>query len=171
MGNFKTREGAAAVLLMTAVLVGCQEGRVAPPVTSADDHLAPAVTVKKILALYEGILPCADCQGIRTKLTLFDEDFTYRLVEVYLGTPDGDRTVESGGTWTTLQGTGEYPTGTIYRLNPGKPEDVRSFLVVNEAEIEQLDRGGRKIESRGRYTLTKTRPLADVALRERKLQR
>jgi len=169
MWNFSSREGALAVLLMTAVLAGCLEGRVAPPVTSADDRVAPAVSVKKILAIYEGILPCADCQGIRTKLTLFDEDFTYRLEETYLGTPDGDRTAESAGTWTTLQGTGEDPTATIYRLNPGKPEEVRSFLVVNEAEIEQLDRGGRKIESRLRYTLTKTRPLADIAVRERKL--
>jgi copper homeostasis protein (lipoprotein) len=154
MRNFKI--GTAAVLVLptvAVVLAACQQANIAPPVTSADDRVAPAVSVKKVLAVYEGVLPCADCQGIRTELTLFDDDSSYKLVETYLGTPDGDRTVESDGTWT-LQRPRKDPEATIYQLHPGKPGEARSFLIVDERQIRQLDREGREIESLG-YTLTR----------------
>src|SRR5215831_4012358 len=41
-------------------------------------------------AVYEGVLPCADCEGIKTELTLYrkaesSDPATYRLSETYLG--------------------------------------------------------------------------------------
>lgn len=116
--------------LLAMAIVGCQTVKVAPPVTSAEDRVAPVVTAKKILAVYEGILPCGDCQGIRTELTLFDEDFTYRLVESYLR-KDGERTVESEGTWILLR-------PTIYRLRPAGPGTVRDFQIVDGRQIQEL---------------------------------
>ena len=157
MWNAKDRHGLVPVLLIMTVLAGCQS-RLAPPVTSAADHVAPAVSVKKIFAAYEGVLPCADCQGIRTELTLFEEDLTYRLVETYLGTPDGDRTFESDGTWSTVQGAADQPDAEVYRLNSGKSAEVRNFLVVDDRQIRQLDRDGREIESQLDYTLTRKPP-------------
>ncbi len=129
-------------LVLAMPLAGCQTGRVAPTVTSAEDRVAPVVSVKKILAVYEGVLPCADCQGIRTELTLFDGDFTYRLVETYLGTPDGDRTVESDGRWSLLRPDRRDPEVAIYQLRPDEPGDVRNFLVVDDQQIRQLDGNG-----------------------------
>ncbi len=158
MWNFWDPRKSFPVLLFVTVLSGCQGGRVAPPVTSANDRVAPAVSAKKILAVYEGVLPCADCQGIRTELTLFDEDFTYKLVETYLGTPAGDRSFRSDGAWTTLRGKAGNPDATIYQLNPGEPEKIRNFLVVDEGQLQQLDRDGREIESRLDYRLTRKRP-------------
>ena|SRR6185295_6905132 len=147
-------------LLIAAVLTGCQVGRIAPPVTSVEDQVAPAVSVKKVLAVYEGVLPCADCQGIRTELTLFDEDFTYKLAETYLGTRDGDRTVSSGGTWATKRGLTGDPEARIYQLRSDTPGDVRDFLVVDDRQIRLLDRDGRAIESRRLdYTLTRKEAL------------
>lgn len=45
---------------------------------------------------YVGTLPCADCAGIRTSLTLYTMGqgglpLVYRMTRVYLGTPSGDR--------------------------------------------------------------------------------
>src|SRR5262245_35791656 len=126
------------ILLMSALLAACQ-GRVAPPVTSASDQVAPPVSVKKILAVYEGVLPCADCQGIRTELTFFEEDSTYKLMETYLGTTEGERTVESDGKWILRRPLRRDPEATVYQLDPDKPDKARSFLVVAEGQIRQLD--------------------------------
>jgi copper homeostasis protein (lipoprotein) len=157
MWNAKDRSGVVPVLLVIAALGGCQS-RLAPPVTSAVDPVAPAVSGKRILAVYEGVLPCADCQGIRTKLTLFEEDFTYRLVEIYLGTPDGDRFFESEGTWSKVHGVPKKPDAEVYQLNPGKSAEVRNFLVVDDRQIRQLDSAGGEIASQLDYTLTRKPP-------------
>ena len=37
---------------------------------------------------YKGILPCADCEGIKTELEL-NSDKTYEIKETYLGKGDG----------------------------------------------------------------------------------
>jgi copper homeostasis protein (lipoprotein) len=139
----------AAVLVFAAavLLAACREGRVAPTV-SAIDPVAPAVSVKKVLAVYEGVLPCADCRGIRTELTLFEDDSTYRLVETYLGTRDGDRTVESEGTWTLRR-------PAIYQLHPGNAGEMRRYLIVDERQIRQLGGEERGDDSRLEYTLTR----------------
>jgi NlpE N-terminal domain len=154
------RSAVFLVLLVLTLLAACQ-GRVAPPVTSASDQVAPTVSGKKVLAIYEGVLPCADCQGVRTVLTLFDEDFTYKLVETYLGGLDSERTVQSEGRWALrrrpLQKNSE---GTVYQLNPGKAEQVRNFLVVDERQLRQLDGAGREMEPRLPYTLTRKTPPA-----------
>lgn len=144
------RDFKAAVLVFAAavLLAACQEGKVAPPVTAADDPVAPAVSVKKVLAVYEGVLPCADCRGIRTELTLFEDDSTYKLVEIYLGTPEGDRTVESEGTWTLRR-------PAIYQLHPGNAGEVRRYLIVDERRIRQLGGEGREDDSGLEYTLTR----------------
>jgi uncharacterized lipoprotein NlpE involved in copper resistance len=158
MWNAKDRSGMGPILLVIVALGGCQS-RLAPPVTSTVDHVAPAVSGKKVRAAYQGVLPCADCQGIRTELTLFEEDFTYRLVETYLGTPEGDRIFESEGVWSTVQGTAEKPDARIYQLKPAKAGESRSFLVIDDQQIRQLDREGREIvESQLDYTLTRKPP-------------
>jgi copper homeostasis protein (lipoprotein) len=156
MLNFKLKADLFAFVL-AASLASCQTGRVAPMVTATADRVAPAVSVKKILAVYEGVLPCAGCRGIRTELTLFDEDFTYRLVETRLGTPDGDRTVESNGTWTLRRPSRKDPEATVYQLHPREPGDVRNFLIVDEQQIRQLDGDGQEIGS-AEYTLTRKSP-------------
>jgi len=144
--------GTAAVLAV--VLAACQEGRLPPPVTSVADEVAPAVTAKRVVAVYEGVLPCAECRGIRTELTLFDDDSTYKLVEVYLGTPDGDRTFQSDGTWTLRRSSFKDPkAAAIYELRPRQSGEERKYLIVDERQIRQLDRDGREIASRLDYTL------------------
>ena|SRR5690554_8196743 len=38
---------------------------------------------------YSGVLPCADCSGMETQLTL-NEDHTYVLTDTYLGETDSE---------------------------------------------------------------------------------
>ncbi|MCU0346288.1 MAG: copper resistance protein NlpE N-terminal domain-containing protein [Saprospiraceae bacterium] len=55
--------------------------------------------VEQLAAFYTGTLPCKDCDGIATVLTLnADEKRTYTLEEEYKGKKP--KTVESNGTWT-----------------------------------------------------------------------
>lgn len=44
---------------------------------------------------YEGVLPCADCEGIKTELEL-NSDKTYELTEEYLGKGKGQETKVKG---------------------------------------------------------------------------
>lgn len=49
---------------------------------------------------YEGVLPCADCEGIKTTLTV-NEDTTYELRSEYLGKKD-DNVFEECGVYNIL---------------------------------------------------------------------
>jgi len=98
-----------------------------------------------LVGVFEGTLPCADCEGVRTRLTLWasgPHDFTdarYALAETYLGTREARR-FRSEGTWTLLRGDADDPDATVYQLDPEKGDDARSFYVVDERHLEQLDR-------------------------------
>lgn len=48
--------------------------------------------------LYEGTLPCADCPGIRTRLTL-QQDNTYQLQSQYLDRQPSPQTAQGRFTW------------------------------------------------------------------------
>ncbi|MCE9919399.1 copper resistance protein NlpE N-terminal domain-containing protein, partial [Hafnia paralvei] len=47
---------------------------------------------------FQGVLPCADCQGMDTSLFL-EKDGTFVLKEVYRGTRDGDQAFAEYGSW------------------------------------------------------------------------
>ena len=139
-----------AVIVLLAVIV-C--GGV--PITNAQ-KTAQSKNSKK--AIYQGVLPCADCSGLDTELTLYrnagtDAPETYSLRETYLGKPA--KPLISAGKWTILRGTPDNADATIYQLNPDKPQEVRNFLVVNDNQIRQLDRDRKEIESTLNFTLTK----------------
>ncbi|WP_066570370.1 copper resistance protein NlpE [Snodgrassella sp. CFCC 13594] len=54
----------------------------------ADDH--NSANSLDWSGIYQGVLPCADCAGIRTTLTLND-NLTYTLVQQYLGSKVEDK--------------------------------------------------------------------------------
>lgn len=83
---------------------------------------------------YVGTLPCADCAGIRTALTLYTTGaggapLVYRMTATYLGTRDGDRTEERLGPWARV-GTG---ADAIVRLEPHQ-ETMRQSLRRADAD-------------------------------------
>lgn len=70
---------------------------------------------------YEGTLPCADCEGIKTKLTI-NEDNTFVLNSEYLGKKDGkfedkgSYIIENGNVLVTQDETGEQK---YYQIQEG----------------------------------------------------
>jgi uncharacterized lipoprotein NlpE involved in copper resistance len=85
--------------------------------------------------IYKGIVPCADCEGIDTEITL-TKDMMFILKTKYLG--KGDQTVfEKKGTFTW------DATGAVISLNDlkGSPNKYK----VGENKLTQLDMEGKEI--------------------------
>lgn len=124
-----------------------------PPSPSAAASSAPAQTPagenvplpQRLPALYSGVLPCADCEGIRYDLDLRpDKVFFARLT--YLGEPESSAFSEIGE-WSlsedrailALHGSGEAPS---------------LFAVKDARTLRKLDVEGKEITSQLNYDLT-----------------
>jgi copper homeostasis protein (lipoprotein) len=128
---------------------------------SAVAPAAPAAPGEEPMALrYEGVLPCADCPGIRTELTLTRKakgwaEGSYSLSETYL--ERGGPHVTTGD-WTTLRGDATDPDASVYQLNPDQPETQRNFLRVGgDVELKALDRDMTRWGGKLPDTLTRVR--------------
>ncbi len=95
---------------------------------------------------YQGVLPCADCEGIRTTLRL-DEDGSYQISYVYLG-KDEERAFSSSGEY-------HWDTGGQVITLTGEDEPGQYF--VGENILWKLDREGQRIagDLRDLYSLRK----------------
>lgn len=81
---------------------------------------------------YEGVLPCADCEGIKTSITLQD-DKTFEETSEYLGKKSNFKE----------KGTFEWDkTGSIVTL---KYKDTQHSYKVAEGSIILLDQEGKEI--------------------------
>jgi hypothetical protein len=80
------------------------------------------VTAPALLGEYEGVTPCADCGGIELSVAfyvqnLFDTNSgTFRALETYRATADGDRSFTSNGRWNTVSGIEFDRAGWIGQL-------------------------------------------------------
>jgi heat shock protein HslJ/uncharacterized membrane protein len=101
-------------------------------------------------ASFQGEIPCADCAGIRMNLSV-GSDGTYQLLQIYLGTPDGDRSFVERGHWSVL----EEKTLVL----EGGSDGPRRFAIVESGAIRMLDREGREIDSRLNYELKRSATL------------
>lgn len=84
---------------------------------------------------YKGILPCADCEGIKTELEL-NSDKTYEIKETYLGKGDG-KPFESKGSFQF-----DSKNSSIIELD--KAGDSRKYFVA-EGYLKALDMDGKEI--------------------------
>lgn len=132
----------ALMLFSLALFAGIICGQTAPP--------KPV-----LIGVFEGTLPCADCEGIDTRLALYakgpfdNANATYRLTLTYLGrTSHFTKT----GDWTILRGMPGNPDATLYQLDPGKPGSI-SYLRVSGDELKQLDHGQHLIDSKLNFSL------------------
>jgi uncharacterized lipoprotein NlpE involved in copper resistance len=81
---------------------------------------------------YTGVLPCADCEGIQTRITLYS-DYTYKMWYQYMG--KGDETFNESG---TFHREGDSDVITL--------EGKDSFQYkVGENTLTHLDADGRVI--------------------------
>ncbi|MEE2001886.1 copper resistance protein NlpE N-terminal domain-containing protein [Alkalimonas sp. MEB108] len=144
----------ASFLVASMLLLGCAE----PDVSLSADNGATAAVAdaahnsRNALdwdGRYEGVLPCADCEGIKTKLTL-QQDGRYQLESQYLG--------KSNQVFRE-QGTFEWDSsGQIIQLQRPQPGGDQFF--VGENRLWQLDMAGQRItgELAEQYQLHKAPP-------------
>lgn len=92
---------------------------------------------------WQGVLPCSDCDGIRTRLTLRRGDDgrqEFELEETYLGAGDGNEFMLSGPWRQVLQRTHTGPA-TVFRIDPDGAD--QRFELKTDGSLELLDTRGR----------------------------
>ncbi|MCO8046166.1 copper resistance protein NlpE N-terminal domain-containing protein [Acinetobacter bohemicus] len=95
---------------------------------------------------YEGVFPCADCEGIKVELELHP-DKTYELKEEYLGKGKNNETEIKG----SFSFDSQQPSIIIL---DAKAENRKFFVGENFLEARNLE-NGQKIESKLNYKLLK----------------
>ena len=98
--------------------------------------------------MYRGVLPCGDCDGIHTTLSL-NHDLTYKMITKHAG--QADEAVEHSGTFTWNE------EGSAITLNDVGSDDIPNRYFVGENNLTQLDKDGKRItgEPAARYVLSK----------------
>ena len=142
--------GACALILVGLGMWYFTGNKTANPWGASDDQV--------VVGTFSGTLPCADCAGIQTKLTLVRYgkdagDGNYQLSETYLG--ESPSASSKTGQWVTIRGTDKDANAIVYKLNPEGPDVSRYFVKINEKTIRALDAKGNWIESDLPYTLVK----------------
>jgi predicted secreted protein len=119
----------------------------------------PSLDSEENVDRYVGTLPCKDCDGIRTDLRLFTnsagEPASFELNELYLGTPEGDRSYTTKGRWKILRGSPADPNATIYEFD-SDPTGRMSFLVLEKKyELRLLSQSRAELDIAVPHSLTR----------------
>lgn len=100
---------------------------------------------------FKGVLPCADCPGIKYELELWNDQYsdrgTYKMEMDY---EDRDADFEQKGTWATVQGEYEEP---VYVLTPDSAKESKTYFLYKTDSLIMLDNQMKKIDSKLNYTL------------------
>jgi heat shock protein HslJ/uncharacterized lipoprotein NlpE involved in copper resistance len=132
------RTTAFVVIVLFLFTSGAQTAQANPAATVAiPDSSATSLDWE---GTYRGVVPCADCEGIETTITLAN-DGSYRLEARYLGKSDGAFEEQGFFTWK--------PEGNVIALEGLTNRPV--LYLVGEHHLLQLDLAGKRI----------TGPLAD----------
>jgi uncharacterized lipoprotein NlpE involved in copper resistance len=112
-----------------------------------DDTAKPAADIlQAYTGTYGGILPCADCEGIDTEITL-NPDNTFTLIEFYLSKESDLYLTE--GTWK-LSPDKRY---AILVSADDKQNPLNIYYALKDGDLLQLDINARPIESNLNYYL------------------
>lgn len=135
------RWSAALALATLLALAGCGRNETdpaastAPPTPSAD--AAPSMA-QSLDAIWQGVLPCADCDGIQTRLRLLADaqGRRYELQETYLA-EDGGEVFDGQGGWSEETAVINGQPTEVYRLDVQGAS--RWFSVQPDGALEMLD--------------------------------
>lgn len=100
------------------------------------------ITSRNVVGSFEGTIPCADCSGIKKKLTL-NSDHTFVMESTYLGKGNERPFVD--------RGTYRVQNGRVILSVKDQPSQYR----IDRTSLEQLDMEGHRIRSNHNYTLTR----------------
>jgi len=95
-----------------------------------------------IFAVFEGRIPCTDCQVIKLGLALYEDPktntpTTYEMSRLFVG-KGNDRTVNEGK-WLITSGTKLDPQAVVYQLDSNAPQEFRSFWAIDQDILFILD--------------------------------
>ncbi len=147
---------------LSAAALGTSCNATAPPPIASEPAeagaAAPAPGLPPLPASFSGVLPCADCEGIRYQLDLRPNE-VYFLRRIYLGA--GKRAAfDDVGRWSLAS------DGQVLVLRGGR-EAPEMFSVVSAELLRKRDLEGREIESDLPYDLAREASYAPLAPRLR----
>jgi copper homeostasis protein (lipoprotein) len=143
-------------LVAVVALAGCGRESSAPaPATPGAEppvELASPARGEAFTLAWFGVLPCADCDGIQTRLELVgDADGQrYTLQETYLGA-EGGETFEQQGDWQEERREVNGEPALVYRLDPQGAG--RWFWLQPDGALEMLDGEDRPAADRPGHRL------------------
>jgi copper homeostasis protein (lipoprotein) len=142
--------GIVAIITFVLLLAFIPKYLIAP-----DEILAPSLAQDEQTASgtlrFIGVLPCADCEGIRTELELRPNG-TFTIEETYLGKIATQPRFQIGN-WATLRGTAWDLKATVYKINHDRLTGFRYFYLLADGNIKQLDEKQAQIQSSLNHTL------------------
>jgi len=141
------------------IVTSCQQ-KLANTATAEDSTHTASNAADKNWVSYSGTLPCADCNGIVTVLSLYQPtgpsaDLLFKLEETYKGMQSGkDVTLHSEGSYGILQGITATPNVSIIQLNPEKDKALQRFFQrISDNELKMLDKDGKAFVGELNYSL------------------
>ncbi|MCY1075109.1 copper resistance protein NlpE N-terminal domain-containing protein [Archangium lansingense] len=92
--------------------------------------------------VFEGRVPCGDCERIKVGLALHRNESDgspsrYYLERIYVG--KGNERYPSSGTWTTSVGTPWDADAVVIHLDDSAPPEFATYLLVDEKVLLFLD--------------------------------
>ncbi len=151
--HMKTIKFSCFVFLLASIffLAGCgsESSEVENEEVTITENVDPEHNARislDFLGVYSGILPCADCEGVETQLTL-NADETYMLSSKYIG-KGGGQPFQSKGSYSWKDGNTIELSGVT---------DGAFLYKVQENKLVQLDLEGNLIEGEiaAKYELQK----------------
>lgn len=122
------------------VLFSCEKKQEEVITNQSTENAADAHNAKNsldILGTYKGTLPCADCEGIETEITLA-KDETYTKKTKYLGKDEkvfeelGDYTWKEDGNTLILEGIDSEPMEYMVRENSLMQMDMQGNKITGD---------------------------------------
>lgn len=99
------------------------------------------------IATYAGILPCADCPGLKTILKLNFTDSTFELAETYLEAENGkDVTSNSSGKFDIFFRNTTGSLVKVIRINQLIPDETQCFIALSDTVIKPAMKNGEPLE-------------------------
>jgi len=141
------------LVLSLLVLAACKpQGEQGAPATAAGGGQVVPAGAENSERTWAGLLPCADCQGIDTRLVLRTEDGkrNYMLTETYLG-GTGKTSFNRAGTWTELQASAGGDAQVTYVLDPDKA--AQHYALQPDGALELLGADGKEPQDALAYRL------------------
>lgn len=125
-----------SLALVATVLVSCNQKKETSNGVETTTEVVAETDATVVVGNYEGVLPCADCEGIKTTVAL-NADNTYEIISVYLGEKGKGEEFKEAGTWTL--------TNNVITLKDNAQAEVAKKLAVVDNAVKYLDLEGNEV--------------------------